>query len=156
MWQYVLAILVGIALLSVLALSIKPHPFPRYPQRSPALKTIDLPAHLPAPVNRYYETVIESAVVTGRARLRFMGIPLQGRFRFTHKAGQGYRHYIEATLFGIPIMKVSETYLDGRARLELPFGVVENEPKVDSAANLGLWAESIWLPSIWVTDPQVR
>ena len=38
-------------------------------------------------------------------------------------------------MFGIPAMKVNEWYLDGHSRLELPFGVVENEPKVDMAAN---------------------
>jgi hypothetical protein len=75
--------------------------------------------------------------------------------RFTHEAGQGYRHYIEATIFGFPLMKVNEWYLDGRGRMELPVGVIENEPKVDMAANLGLWGESVWLPSIFVTDPRV-
>jgi hypothetical protein len=53
-------------------------------------------------------------------------------------------------------MRVDERYLDGRARLDLPFGVTENSPKVDQAANLGMWAESVWLPSIWVTDPRVH
>jgi len=100
--------------------------------------------------------VVETAVITGRGTLRFMGITFPARLRFTHEAGQGYRHYIEATLFGYPLMKVNERYLDGISRMELPVGVIENEPKVNMAANLGLWGESIWLPSIYVTDSRVR
>jgi hypothetical protein len=59
-------------------------------------------------------------------------------------------------VLGVPVMKVNEHYLDGKARMALPFSTVENEPKIDMAANLGLWAESIWLPSIYLTDPRVR
>lgn len=68
-------------------------------------------------------SVIDSAVVNGRGSVRVAGITFLARFRFTHLAGQGYRHSIEATLFGLPAMRVNETSLDGQARLELPFGV---------------------------------
>ena len=100
--------------------------------------------------------MIKSVVITGRGSLRFRGISFPARLRFTHDAGQGYRHYIETTIFGYPLMKVNEWYLDGKSRMELPVGVIESEPKVDMAANLGLWGESVWLPSIFVTDPRVR
>jgi hypothetical protein len=113
-------------------------------------------------VERFYQRVygesvpvIQSFVVSGRARLRFMGITFPARFRFTHIAGQGYRHYIETTIFGLAVMRVNEHYLGGKGRLELPFGVEEGS-KVDQAADLGLWAETLWLPSIYVTDQRVR
>jgi hypothetical protein len=146
-----------------LGLKVKPKPFPSCPEHGLEPDMVPLPKDLPAPVARYFQNiigdevpVINSAVITGRAKLRFMGIPFPGRYRIVHDAGQGYRHYLEATFFGLPLLKVNEHYLDGRSRLELPFGVVENEPKVDAAANLGLWAESVWLPSVYVTDPRVR
>lgn len=87
--------------------------------------------------------------------MRIMGIPFPARFRFTHIAGQDYLHHIETTFFGLPLMKVNEHYLGGTSRLELPFGVEEG-PQVDQGANLGLWAETLWLPSIYLTAPRVR
>lgn len=47
---------------------------------------------------------------------------------------EGYRHYIEATVFALPLMKVNERYLDGRGYGETPFGIDEGE-KVDLGAN---------------------
>lgn len=160
-------IIAGILLLSIamlwLGLRIQPRPFTAYPEPSQEFSTIPLPDGLPEPVERFYRQVygvdlplIDSAVISGHARVRFGPIAFPGRFRFTYSVRRGYRHYIETTFFGIPIMKVNEWFLDGKSRLELPFGLVEGEPKVDQAANLGLWAEFIWLPSVWVTDPRAQ
>jgi len=156
-------ILALLATIGWLGLQVQPKPFPAYPEQTLFLNTVEWPEDLPAPVTRYYETimgdqipVIESAVISGRGRLRIKGITFPARFRFTHVAGQGYRHYIEATLFGYPVMKVNEWYLDGHARMELPVGIIENEPKIDMAANLSLWGEAVWLPSMFITDPRVR
>ncbi len=162
-------ILAGVLVIILFALSIfwlglryEPKPLPRYAADSAPIETFPLPEGLPAPVARYYRAVygeqipqIISAVISGRARLRMNGLPLKGRFRFIHQAGKDYRHYIEVTFFGRPVLKVNEHYLDSKSRLELPFGVIENEPKVDQAANLGLWAESVWLPAIYLSDPRV-
>jgi hypothetical protein len=150
-------------ILAWLGLQVQPAAFPPYPDPAPVLQSQEIPEGLPAPVERYYRTlygdqvpVVTSAVITGRADMRVIGITFPARFRFIHEAGKDYRHYIEATLWGIPIMKVNEQYLDGHGRMELPVGVIENEPKVDQGANLGLWAESLWLPSIFLTDNRVR
>src|SRR3970282_2187870 len=156
-------ILAALIVLGWLGLQVDPAPFPAFPQQPPKLETVPLPDGLPAPVQRFYRQlygenvpVIKSAVMTGRAKVRLGGITFPGRFRFTHDAGRGYRHYIEATLFGLPLIRVNEHYLEGKSRLELPFGVTAGEPKVDQAANLGLWGESLWLPSIFGPDPRVR
>src|SRR5687768_10505398 len=106
------AVLIAIVLLGWLGLKVKPAPFSPYPEKAPALKTIPLPVGLPAPVERFYKTVygdeipvIESAVLKGRAVIAPFGVKMPARFVFVHEAGKGYRHYIEATWFGIPIMK---------------------------------------------------
>jgi hypothetical protein len=159
-------IIVAVLLLAWLGLSIRPAPFPAFPQASGQAGRVPLPGDLPPPVARFYRQiyggpdpveipVVDSLVVTGRARMRIMGLTFPARFRFTHLAGRGYRHYIEATLFGLPVFKVNEWYLDGRGRMELPFGV-EQGPQIDQGANLGLWAETLWLPSIYLTDERAR
>ena len=68
-----------------------------------------------------------------------MGVTMPARLRFSHQAGYNYRHYMETTFYGFPVIKVNEHFIAGHSRLELPFGVVENDPVVDAAANQGLW-----------------
>lgn len=158
-----LGVVVGVPLLLWVGLHVPPASFPAFPEAGEVPEVIPLPADLPEPAARFYETVygddvpvITSAVISGRARLRVAGITFPSRFRFTHIAGQDYSHDIVSTIFGLPILKVHESYIDGWSRLKLPFSVTEGGPKVEQAANLGLWAESIWLPAIFVTDNRVR
>jgi hypothetical protein len=144
-----------------LGLRIEPQPLPGAGLEAGPVATLPLPVGLPAPVERFYRAlygdevpVITTAVVSGRGRMRVNGITFPARFRFSHVAGHGYRHYIEVTGFGRRLLAVNEWFLDGSARLELPFGVMQG-PKVDQGANLALWAEAGWFPSLWLTDPRV-
>lgn len=144
-----------------LGLRIDPRPLPDADLEPGDVTTIPVPDDLPAPVDRFYRAlygdevpVIHSAVISGRGTMRVNGVTFPARFRFSHIAGHDYRHYIEMTVFGRRILAVNEWFLDGTARLELPFGVMEG-PTVDQGANLALWAEAAWMPSVWLTDPRV-
>jgi hypothetical protein len=68
-----------------------------------------------------------------------------------------YCHYIEATLFGLLLLKVNEYYVHDQERMVFPWGVQEGNPKLDQGGNLGMWAEMLrWLPASLLTDPRVR
>ena len=88
----VIAILAGIGLLAWLGLQVKPRPFSPLTQPGSVPETVALPQGLPAPVERFFREVygdrvpvIDSAVISGRAHLRIMGIRFPARFRFTHQ-----------------------------------------------------------------------
>lgn len=147
----------------VIGLRVQPAPFPVFSAPAGAIERIPLPSGLPAPVERFYRQtygdsipVYHSAVMTGRGPMTLMGVTFPTRMRFSHISGHGYRHYFEATFYGLPVIKVDEWFLDGYYRLELPFGVVENDPCAASGANQGLWAESLMYPALFLTDPRVR
>ncbi len=156
-------LLVILILLGWLGLQVKPKSFVPYPEKTPALQTIPLPVGLPAPVERFYRTiygdkipVIETAVLKGRASISPFGVKLPARFVFVHNAGKDYRHYFEATWFGIPFLKVNEGYLDGESFFESPMGSYYNDPNTNQGANLAVWAEAGFFPSIWLTDERVH
>lgn len=157
-------LLIGIGLLTWIGLLVQPKSFTAFLEQSQVMKTIPLPTGLPEPVERFYKVVydeeipvIETAVILGRGTLKpFMNIPIPARFVFVHTAGKDYRHYFEATIFGIPILKVNEGYIDGVSFFESPMASIANDSNSNQAANLTLWAEAIWFPAIWLTDPRVH
>ncbi|MFO7942076.1 MAG: DUF6544 family protein [Bacillota bacterium] len=157
-------LLLAFILVVAAGMRVRPSPFPPPESEMSGIARTSLPEDLPAPVARFYSKIygervpeLDSAVISGTAKLRVAGIPLRARFRFIHSAGRDYRHYIEATIFGFPTLEIDERYVDGRGVMDLPFGKIEGEPNIDQAANLGLWAESAaWLPALLVTDPRVR
>jgi hypothetical protein len=159
--RYVSGGLAATVVLAWLGLRVDPHPAPPPPLAAGEVTRVPLPDGLPAPVARFYTELygdevplIQSAVISGRGTMRVAGVTFPARWRFSHSSGEAYRHHIELTVFGRRLLAVDEWFLDGHARLELPFGTSEG-PGVDQGANLALWAEAVWMPSIWITDPRV-
>jgi hypothetical protein len=160
----IICVLVALFFFVWLGFQIKPKSFSPYAEKTPELQTAPLPAGLPVPVERFYKTVygdtvpvIDTVVIKGRATISPFGMKMPARFVFVHNAGRDYRHYIEATWFGLPIMKVNESYVDGSSHFEVPVvGTIDNDPSTSQGANLAVWAEAAWFPSIWVTDSRVR
>lgn len=157
----IVGILLLLSAVGWLGLLVKPKGFSPLPEPS-EVSFVPMPDDLPQPVKRFYKgiyndtlPVITSFVVSGRARLRIKGVYFHARYRFSHEAGKAYRHDIDVTWFGIPVMRVKEYYTQGQGRLELPFGVEEG-PRINQAANLGLWAETLWAPAIYITDARVQ
>lgn len=125
-----IAVVVGLLfVLGWLGFQIKPARFEPAPFANTPLETMRLPEGLPAPVERFYRTVygedipvIHSAIVTGRAQITIAGVTMPARIRFSYVAGQSYRHYIETTFFGLPVIRVNERYVDGVSRMRMPVG----------------------------------
>lgn len=160
--------LVGLAGFAAAGLTVAPRRFPPAPGARATPPDVPLPDGLPAPVARFFRgrfgdrvPLVETVVVTGHGTVRlttgWLDMPLPVRFRFTQVAGRSYRHYIEVTLFGLPVGRVNEWFVNGSGRAEV-FGKVQAAgPKWDQGANLGLWIEAFaWFPSVLVTDPRLH
>lgn len=159
----ILIVIVLLIAIVWVGLLVKPKPFAFPSLKEGSVDTVPLPTGLPAPVERYYKAVygdsipvIKTAVITGSAKIKPFGIWLPARYVFVHNAGKDYRHYFEATFFGLPILKVNEGIVDGKSFFESPMGTYIDDPNTNQGANLAVWAEAGWFPSIWVTDPRVR
>ena len=168
--NFLLKIVIGIigGLLAILGLGwlglqVRPRPFEPVADESADLGTIPLPTDLPAPVYRHFQIVfgdevpvVKTAVIQGRPRVRINGIWLPVRYTSYFNAGYDYQRDMEVTIYGVSIGGGYERYAEGTASAEI-FGQVEpGGKKLDQAANLAVWAEGFWTPSIFITDERIR
>ncbi len=152
-----------IALISIAwaGLQIPPRNFPPPTDQPQDLGTVAAPANLPTPVHRYFQVAfgervprVESMVAWGRARAQF-GIWMPLRFLLYHRPGQAFERDMEVTWFGIPVLKALDRYIKGKG-MTGPINNLDTGPKVDQGANLILWAEATFYPSLLITDPRIH
>ena len=166
----VLSLIVGLLLALIfviwLGFQIQPRQFAALPFEEQEPETVPIPRGLPAPVERFLRVtyggdqipVLKTVVLSGLAKMK-PGGPwyLPARFRFIHNVGHDYRHYFEATWFGIPILKVNEGYVDGKSFFEAAIiGSQSDHPKLRQGANLALWGEALSFPAVLALDPRVE
>jgi hypothetical protein len=130
------------------------------------LDTVAVPADLPAPVARYFQLTAGDAVpvavapaITGTARMAVPGLPfrlwMQARWQARYQPGRAFTRVMELGFFGRPVLRAVDHYEDGMGSLTVG-GKREAGPNVDQAADLVLWAESVWMPSVLFTTPGLR
>lgn len=148
-----------------LGFQIEPESFPTHPEKTKDAGTIDVPSDIPEPVKRYYEAAtgshipaIKSAVVWGKAKLRINGIWMPVRFKTCYLPGQAFLRYLEVTWFGKTILKVSDTYMNGEGvmKIEGLLNMNETGEKIDQGQNLAMWGETVFMPSVVITDTRAR
>lgn len=170
MWGILLRLLaVAAVLLTVVWAGFKVQPGPQepYPERTRDLDTVTVPAVLPEPVYHYFNTAAgpevprtETAVAWGRAQLKLpdaergMWVPV--RWKAEYVPGQAFVREMDVTWFGMKVLRAEDIYVDGRGSVIAAGRTLGAGPEVDQGANMTLWAEGIWFPSILLTDPRVR
>lgn len=155
-------VLLGLIGLFSLGLVIAPRPFRAHPAPARLGDPTPMQPGLPEPVRRHFvETIgeappaIASAVVWGRGRASIRGVWVPLRFKTWYRAGEAYSRRMEVTWFQRPVMRGIDSWIDGAGLFEMG-EKVETGDRVDQGQLLTLWADMVWLPSVYVHNPHIR
>jgi len=121
---------------------------------------------LPEPVARYFALTAGDSVplaqaprITGTVRMRVPGLPLplwmNGRWNAAYQPGQAFTRIMELGFFGNIVIRGVDEYRDGVGSVTVG-NKREAGATYNQAADLVMWAESVWMPSILFTTPGVR
>jgi hypothetical protein len=178
-----LLLLVGIG---VLGFVIPPRPFRAHPAPSHLDASTKFKQDLPEPVLRHFaQTIgdlpegverpeqfcveigntpleaghsapeIASAVVWGRGRAFIRGVWLPHRFKAWYRPGSSYYRRMEITWYQRPVMRAIDKYIQGVGQFQMG-DQSENGQRIDQNQVLMLWAETVWMPSVFVHHPAIR
>lgn len=158
----ILILLLGLIGVFTLGLVIPPRPYRKYPAPSQRGEPEPLPPDLPEPVRRHFvDTIgenpptINSAVVWGRGRACIRGVWVPFRFRGWYRSGQAFSRRMEATWFQRPVLRGVDSWIDRVGQFEMA-GKMETGERIDQGEMLAMWADSVWMPSVFVHCPDIR
>jgi hypothetical protein len=153
--------LAALAAIGWAGLQVRPQSFPPTISQPQDLGSVAVPTNLPAPVRRYLLAAcgeriprVESMVAWGTARANF-GLWMPLRFQLYHRPGHSFERDMEVTWFGLPVLKALDRYVNGKG-VTGPVNNLDSGPHVDQGANLILWAEATFYPSLLLTDPRIH
>lgn len=155
----IMAVLVG---LLTLGLALLPRPFRAHPAPTHLGTRLPFLVDLPAPVARHFHQKIgdqppeiQTAVVWGRGKANLRGVWTPLRFKAWYRAGESFSRRVEYTFFLRPVMRSGDRLTGGQGRVENGERIEEG-PGIDQGQHLALWAETVWMPSVFVHDRRVR
>ncbi len=155
-------ILLGLIGLFTLGLVIPPRPFRRHPAPSHQGDPTPFRSELPEVAYRHFvktigeePPMISTAVVWGRGRASIRGVWVPLRFKAWYRAGEAYYRRMEVTWFQRPVMRGIDSWIDGVGLFEMG-EKVETGERIDQGQLLTLWSDTVWIPSVYVHNPQIR
>lgn len=162
------------ALIAILAIvwsgfMYPPKSLPPHPEETKSMRLVSIPSDLPKPVERHFGEVfdlkapaIETAVVWGEADVRIWEIwdiwdiwaPALYKGYYS-TSGHEFVREVQVTWFGKTILTGKDSHIRGRGFFEIA-GRQETGEKIDSGQNLAFWTEAVFMPTIFITDPNIR
>jgi hypothetical protein len=157
--------ILGLATIGWIGLKIHPRKYPHPSTKTREIGDFTLPDDLPAPVARHFLAALgltppkmENAVVWGRCFYKIAGFWTPMRFKSYLKDGRYYLREMQITWFGFPFLNRHHSYKNGMATRKggglLPS--VETGAEIKQSHFLSMWAESMWMPAILVSEQACR
>jgi hypothetical protein len=158
----ILILLLALIGVFTLGLVIPPRPYRKYPAPSRPGEPGTLRPDLPEVVRRHFIDTIgetppnmESAVVWGRGRSCIRGVWVTFRFRGWYRAREAFLRRMEITWFQRPVLRGFDSWIDGIGLFEMA-GRTETGERIDQGQMLTMWADTVWMPSVFVQDASIQ
>ena len=152
----------GLAGLVALGVALPARPYRAHHEPSQPGRPTPFRYGHPTPVARHFRDTIgetppamESAIVWGQARIFLRGLWLPARFKAWYRPGREYYRAFEITFYTQPFLRGNEFWIDGQGLFEIG-GEAEIGREVNEGQVLALWAQSVWMPSVFVHDSSIH